>query len=294
MPLAVQNFVLQCVIFCKDWLSTPDGDAISNQRTGAPYRAARLCRVKSEEMVVSSNSAARVRGVSHSFCSSLAALVTKTNGFEKGFAQCVEIQERPVFIYFAGESHWWDVIALSRASVYQLYSYNLRERRWVMDSRPKAAMKIVSLLETVSAGGLFLQLRGQLNRAPGAAVRFESRRSRRSSRVQFDVLVELRDEKFAFAGETLAVSLHGALIRVAAAFRVGAGVRIHVLQTDKVALGRVVFAGFKDAPHYGIELDAPENIWGLEDIPDDWRDLGSEKGTSAIESDWSDTSKQQE
>lgn len=220
-------------------------------------------------MVVSSNAAARELGVSHSFCSSLASLVTKTNGFEKGFGQCVEIGARPVFIYCAGESPWWDVIALSRASVYQLYSYNLRQRRWKMDSRPKAAMKIVSLLETVPAGEVFLsQLRSHLNRPPRSGS-YESRRSRRSSRVNFDVLIELKDEKFAFAGKTLVVNLHGALIRVAAAFRVGAAIKIHVYHTGKVASGRVVFAGYKDAPHYGIELDAPENIWGLKDIPED-------------------------
>lgn len=42
-------------------------------------------------------------------------------------------------------------------------------------------------------------------------------------------------------------------------------VTIHVQQTGGVAHGRIVFASYKESPHYGVELDKPANIWGLTD-----------------------------
>lgn len=95
--------------------------------------------------------------------------------------------------------------------------------------------------------------------------------SRRSSRAHFDVLVELRMEKFAHAGETVVVNMHGALIRTSAGFQLGDQVTIHVLRTGKSAPGRVVFATYEVSHHYGIELDERANIWGLSDIPPDWQ-----------------------
>ena len=99
----------------------------------------------------------------------------------------------------------------------------------------------------------------------------ESRRSRRSSRMKCDVLVELQGERIAYAGETVVVNLHGALIRTSAILELGNLVTIHVQQTGKVAPGRVVFASYEKSPHYGVELDKPANIWGLTDPPADWR-----------------------
>ena len=203
--------------------------------------------------------AAKDLGVSHSFCAALALLVTKTDGFAKGFAQCLEVEKRPVFVYCDGESQWCDVIALSQASIHQLYACNLRERRWMSGLRPKAHMKIMSLLES--------------------AVQ-EDRRSRRSSRVNFDVLLELHDERFAFAGQTVVVNLHGALIRTSAALNLGTVVTIHVHQTGKAARARVVFSSYEESPHYGIELEVPENIWGLVDAPEDWETFSSDRGTT--------------
>jgi len=99
----------------------------------------------------------------------------------------------------------------------------------------------------------------------------ESRRSRRTSRVKYDVLVELEGEKFAYAGETIVVNLHGALIRSSAALDLGSPVIIHVQQTGKAAQAKVVFASYDRPPHYGVELEKPDNIWGLTDAPPDWQ-----------------------
>jgi hypothetical protein len=104
--------------------------------------------------------------------------------------------------------------------------------------------------------------------------RQESRRSRRSSRISYDVLVELQAERFAYAGETVVVNLHGALIRTSAPLELGIPVTLHVHITGKAAPGRVVFASYENAPpHFGVELDKPANIWGLSDAPPDWQEI---------------------
>lgn len=100
---------------------------------------------------------------------------------------------------------------------------------------------------------------------------FEAGRNRRTSRVKYDVLVELKDERFAYAGETVVVNLHGALIRSSAALDLGSPVIIHVQQTGKAAPAKVVFASYDRPPHYGVELESPDNIWGITDAPPDWQ-----------------------
>ena len=101
----------------------------------------------------------------------------------------------------------------------------------------------------------------------------ELRRSRRSSRVNCDILVELQDERLAYAGETVVVNLHGALIKTSAPLELGNLVTIHVHRTGKAASGRVVFASYETSRHYGVELDKPTNIWGLTEAPADWQDV---------------------
>lgn len=94
--------------------------------------------------------------------------------------------------------------------------------------------------------------------------RQESRRSRRSSRISYDVLVELQAERFAYAGQTVVVNLHGALIRTSAPLELGTLITLHVHSTGKAAPGRIVFASYENTPpHFGVELDKPANIWGL-------------------------------
>lgn len=100
----------------------------------------------------------------------------------------------------------------------------------------------------------------------------ESRRSRRSTRISYDVIVELKGERFAYAGETSVVNLHGALIRTTAPLELGTQVTIHVHRTGQAAPGRIVFASYEKPPHFGVELDKPANIWGLTDTPPDWQE----------------------
>jgi hypothetical protein len=44
---------------------------------------------------------------------------------------------------------------------------------------------------------------------------------RRSTRIAADVLIEIQGERFAYAGETITVNLHGALVRIAAPLKLG-------------------------------------------------------------------------
>jgi len=85
------------------------------------------------------------------------------------------------------------------------------------------------------------------------------------------VLVELKGEKLAYAGETVVVNLHGALIRTSATLDLGSPIIIHVQQTGIAAPARVVFASYDRPPHYGVELEKPYNIWGLADASPDWQ-----------------------
>lgn len=92
---------------------------------------------------------------------------------------------------------------------------------------------------------------------------------RRSTRIAADVLIEVQGEKFAYAGETVTVSLHGALVRISAPLQVGDRVTLHAQGTSRSAGAEVVFAD-AEASEFGIELDNPENIWGMPDPPADW------------------------
>jgi hypothetical protein len=92
---------------------------------------------------------------------------------------------------------------------------------------------------------------------------------RRSSRVATDILIEVQGEGFAYAGETITVNLHGALIRTSALLEIGMPVAVYVHRTGKSARAHVVFVGEANC-RYGIELDHPDNIWGLPGAPPDW------------------------
>lgn len=73
-------------------------------------------------------------------------------------------------------------------------------------------------------------------------------------------------------GETVVVNLHGALILSAVALRVGMKIGLHVLLTHKRAIADVVYVDPEHPRHCGINLDEPENIWGLSLLPDDWHE----------------------
>ena len=73
-------------------------------------------------------------------------------------------------------------------------------------------------------------------------------------------------------GETIVVSLHGALILTTVPLRVGMRIELHVVLTDKSALADVVYVDPDHPRHCGIGLVNPNNIWGVSIPPDDWVD----------------------
>ena len=103
-----------------------------------------------------------------------------------------------------------------------------------------------------------------------AELRAESRR--RSTRVPLKVVISARgmSESLTCEGETVVVSCHGALIVCAVPLRVKLKIEIHVIITGKRATATVVYVDPERPLVYGVELDKPENIWGLTFPPDDW------------------------
>ena len=99
-----------------------------------------------------------------------------------------------------------------------------------------------------------------------------ARESRRSTRVRLKVAIEAQGirEPLRCEGETMVVNLHGALILTAIALHVGMKISIHVHLTDKRALAEVVYVDPDQPRLCGINLEMPENIWGLSLPPDDW------------------------
>lgn len=93
---------------------------------------------------------------------------------------------------------------------------------------------------------------------------------RRSTRIPADVPVAVERDGFAFTGETVSVNLHGALVKLRGGhLKRGDRVTVKVQPTGKSAIGAVVFAN--EASHqFGIELQHPENIWGVIPQPPDW------------------------
>src|SRR5205085_4035838 len=94
--------------------------------------------------------------------------------------------------------------------------------------------------------------------------------ARRSTRIATDILIEVKGEGFAYAAETITVNLHGALIRTSARLEIGTVLNVYVHRTRKTALARIVFADREDPSQHGIELERPENIWGVAGPPSDW------------------------
>ena len=102
------------------------------------------------------------------------------------------------------------------------------------------------------------------------------RETRRSTRVPLKVaiVVESGAESLTCEGETVVVNLHRALLSTAVGLRVGMGISIHVYLTDKRAKARVVDLDPENPLRCGIELDQPQNIWGVPLPPADWDETG--------------------
>lgn len=101
---------------------------------------------------------------------------------------------------------------------------------------------------------------------------------RRSSRVPIKVPVRVTsmepNTQFSEICETLVVSAHGCALRFPLKLDTGSALRLHS-RGGRQATAYVVFCqpmgldgqGFR----LGAQLDRPENFWGLESCPDDWR-----------------------
>ena len=71
------------------------------------------------------------------------------------------------------------------------------------------------------------------------------------------------------AAETILVNRHGARIRSSVALETGMEVRVAMLAPYKWRIGQVVWAD-SEQNEYGIELNRPENFWGIYFPPEDW------------------------
>jgi len=98
---------------------------------------------------------------------------------------------------------------------------------------------------------------------------------RRSSRVPINVPIRVTsmepNAQFSEICETLVVSAHGCALRLPLKLDTGSALRLHS-RGGRQATAYVVFCqpdgqGFR----LGAQLDRPENFWGLESCPDDWR-----------------------
>ena len=99
-------------------------------------------------------------------------------------------------------------------------------------------------------------------------------RARRSSRVLVNLPLAVSGQKkdgshISGAAETILVNRHGARIRSAVPLENKMEVRVAMLAPYKWRVGQVVWAdgGEKE---YGIELNRPENFWGIYFPPEDW------------------------
>jgi hypothetical protein len=82
--------------------------------------------------------------------------------------------------------------------------------------------------------------------------------------------VQDREDRLTCDGETIRVNLHGALVASAVGLSVGMQIVIEVYLTGKTANARVVYVDQANPLLCGIELERPQNIWGVSLPPDDW------------------------
>jgi hypothetical protein len=99
-------------------------------------------------------------------------------------------------------------------------------------------------------------------------------RARRSSRVLVNLPLAVSGQKsdgshISGAAETILVNRHGARIRSNVALETQMEVRVAMLAPYKWRVGQVVWADSGES-EYGIELDRPENFWGIYFPPEDW------------------------
>ena len=101
---------------------------------------------------------------------------------------------------------------------------------------------------------------------------------RRSSRIPAKVPVRVTslqpDAQFSEICETLVVSAHGCALRLPVKLDTGSAVRLH-RRGGRQVTAYVVFCQPMgpngQSFRLGAQLERPENIWGLESFPDDWK-----------------------
>ena len=93
---------------------------------------------------------------------------------------------------------------------------------------------------------------------------------RRSTRVPLEISVEVEGESGEVTGTTVVVNLHGALIRTAKPLQSDSRIRVTVYLTSKTAAAKVVYVAAHCSLECGIELERPQNIWGVSLPPNDW------------------------
>lgn len=102
--------------------------------------------------------------------------------------------------------------------------------------------------------------------------------SRRSTRVPLKVAIYIEGQADRRCeGTTEIVNLHGALIHTSSELPYGATIYIHVCLTDKRAKARIVYINFLNRLMCGIELERPENIWGVPLPPKDWSESSASR-----------------
>ncbi|HEV3317546.1 MAG TPA: hypothetical protein VG488_11270 [Candidatus Angelobacter sp.] len=97
---------------------------------------------------------------------------------------------------------------------------------------------------------------------------------RRSSRVLVTLPLAVSGQRgdgshISGAAETILVNKHGAKIRSAVVLEPSMEVRVAMLAPYKWRLAQVVWAD-EQQNEYGIQLDRPENFWGVYFPPEDW------------------------
>src|SRR4051794_9572962 len=95
---------------------------------------------------------------------------------------------------------------------------------------------------------------------------------RRSTRGQIGGCIEVQATGTSYEGETVVVTLHGALVKTSGHLELGDQISVHVQLTGKSADARVIHASRERPLEFGIGLDRPQNIWGISLPPADWLD----------------------
>ena len=99
-----------------------------------------------------------------------------------------------------------------------------------------------------------------------------AREQRRSTRVPLKVTIKAHGvtEPLTCEGETIIVTLHGALLSTAVPLKVGMLIEVEVFLTGKRAQAMVCNVDPEQPLRCGIALVKAENIWGVSLPPVDW------------------------